>query len=185
MAGKMGVAALLLLQVLGLCDGLNFSGREGWLLGRDEQGVLKEARGHQLVDVDDDGWLDVVVATADGIYIAHGYGKGKVSKFYEVLVPIEGTLCFLVVDIDADKKLDAVVGTPQGLLVYPLLKSPPILWASEHVNVLLIEDMDRDGHLDIVYGSRVADMVWWMRGGSTGFKPRALLTRDPLGPVSM
>ncbi|MGH0032349.1 MAG: FG-GAP-like repeat-containing protein [Myxococcota bacterium] len=155
-----------------------------------------------LVDLDDDGWLDVFVSTiGEGNHVLHNRGgrfpQDAVRELPEVPATIANGVAFG--DLDADGRLDVVLGGYTGgswsmrppersrnfllrsrgddFAVEPLPGDPGQTLSS------LVSDLDADGHPEVLIGNDFATPDYFYWGGPEG-KLRKLTRKDDVIPAS-
>lgn len=175
-----------------------------WNQGRNADGVSFRAeefstgktRDVKLVDVDADGWLDVVLTRSAGAlnYFRNLGGEGSVGKFKRQTLPGVSAFAYATAwaDLDQDGDLDLATGTyDAGLLtergneyivngtgkgVYYYENQGGQFRAQQLANEsqslpILLTDLNNDGRLDIIVGNDflVPDQIWLRT--DTGWAP--------------
>ena len=133
-------------------------------------------------DIDNDGILDLVGASADGLYAWKGSHSGNTLSWTEVRTGLddfsgEGTGITLG-DINKDGRLDIVAGSynSKGISIYLCSSSGTISWSEGHSETNLkqsgnsfemyLTDLNNDKNLDIIAGLRGGVKVYLGNGNS-------------------
>ena len=155
--------------------------------------LFDDAIGAAVGDVDGNGTLDVVgvAASADQVAVAFNNNGTGIGWSYETLdAAFDGAIWTAAGDIDHDGDLDVVAAA---------LYSGEISWWSrdggggtwtEHPIVVVadacvseLEDMDRDGDLDVLGAPQNGALTWW-ENDSAGGTWAAHTVGDPAGAVT-
>jgi len=153
-----------------------FDNDGGGLTGFTERSVgtgTPEARAARAVDLDRDGDLDVVVASAGDDTLVWFESDGAANPGFtrhDIDTAASGVSDVAVADFDLDGDLDiaAALADSAEVAVYasdgaplPGFAAPIRLAAGGGVHSLAVADMDRDGRQDLVAGSALDDTVAW------------------------
>ncbi len=107
-----------------------------------------------FADIDDDGEMDLVVASQDfGLYVVNS--KGQPLPGFPVRAGYRLYEGPAIADLDGDKKLDIVFASADGMIHAVNGKGEPLPGFPVRVGVRLfsgpaVADLDRDGSLDVV-----------------------------------
>lgn len=173
---------------------------EGGLRFRREPMAHGDTRAVALVDVDADGWLDLVFTRRTGaITFYRNLGaEGQVGRFAWQVLPGIARPAYAMAwgDLDGDRDLDLVIGSYDaslledlgnefllrgggGVVVYENQGGRFVgqaLQRSAQAMAILLFDVDRDGQRDLVVGNdfNVPDYAW--RRTAAGWQPTAFDT---------
>jgi len=156
-------------EVIAVCAGgdvyawnLDGSPLSGWPV--ETGGPLKSSPA--LGDIDDDGYLEVVVSGTDQIW-AWNY-NGSPQTNFPISLGTMGTLRSSPVlgDVNQDGAVDIVLGTPQGLLVaYDRFGGPLEGWPLACVGAVeaspTLADIDGDGDIELLTSDEDGWMYVW------------------------
>ncbi len=128
----------------------------------------------QWLDYDHDGDLDLCLASDDGVHLWQNNGNGRFSDVTaQVGVEAAGAAVDVAaVDLDANVAMDILVagGTSPTLVFmnqragrFARMVEPPGPWPP--ANRILVDDIDNDGNLDVVFVRPDHAAVWFGRGG--------------------
>ena len=136
---------------------------------------------YSAADLDDDGWPDIVFLGNQGAYVCWG-GQDGYTLERRTDLEIPGAISSRVADLNSDGYLD-ILFTVGGSI--PGEAKAIIAWGDEHrfaqlhtdeisflgpgTEASAIADLDRDGHLDLVFpcgGSAQSEIKW---GSPTGY----------------
>jgi len=117
-----------------------------------------------IADLNEDGYVDLVLASPSGVMVRHGAGDGT-FPFEQDYPTSARPVSLAIADLDEDGKPD-IVFPDGGLAVHVVWEkapggfSPESTWATngDHPNDLVVEDLNHDGHLDVAtsdYGHAV------------------------------
>lgn len=141
----------------------------------------------ELVDMNDDGLLDVVALDPYHAFVHLGNGQGDFAAF-SYRAPLMSSANRLVkADVDADGREDIVVSHVQTPFVTVLRITGSGTFENPHIDAMpggpscmVIEDIDRDGKKDVIAGNFVARTVSVRRGtGTRTYAPAASFTTQP------
>jgi hypothetical protein len=162
--------------------------------------VVWDARGSELTAVDLDGDDDLDVATSDlstsSAYVLRNNGSGAFTQIAnypgEQTPGYANSFAIDIGDLDGDGVLDLVVANPTGQNVGVNFGTSPGAFETEQLRYgvhgcftdLQLEDMDRDGKLDVVGPTCIGSSFVTPRGvtvmrnvGGAGQKPGAIAGR--------
>ncbi|NDW21187.1 FHA domain-containing protein [Alteromonas hispanica] len=116
-----------------------------------------------LGDINDDGFLDIIVADQKGFVTALDGQEGK--QIYQAELPGSINASVALADVTGDNKLDVIVATSEGI-VRALDSKGQTLWTSDEnlnlgdvVNKPAIADVDNDGVLDVIVPTKNKGLV--------------------------
>ena len=132
-------------------------------------------------DIDNDGNLDLVGGSSNGLYAWHGTHSGTTLAWTEIstgLPPNNEYTGVTLGDINDDGRLDIVAGSydSRGISVYTCSSAGPILWTDGHSGTNLkhsgntfdnrLVDLNDDSSLDLVSTIRGGILVYLGNGNS-------------------
>ncbi len=135
-------------------------------------------------DIDGDGKLDLIVGEANGklhLYRGSDLFSREDTTFQLRSVSFGQNAAPVLVDIDKDGKLDLFVGTGGGTIAYyknmGTVTSPNfVLQTTSFLSIDVGDDakptfvdLDNDGNLDLVVGSRDSSLFYWHNNGGLSF----------------
>ena len=134
---------------------------------------MQPARGVHLADIDGDGDLDIVSASANDNTIAWYENNGAADPSFtaaDIVTNASNAQDVKVADMDGDGDLDIVSASPTDDTVAwyenngaadPSFTKAVIATSADEVRNIDLADMDGDGDLDIVSASGVDDTIAW------------------------
>lgn len=151
-----------------------------------------------VVDVDQDGDLDVVAASAEeGTVTWHENDGATIPTFTENLIATNfpGVRAVTAGDLDEDGDIDVVTSLPGGPASGELIlfdRTGPTEWTEvvlatgiPGIRDIELADMDVDGDIDIVtVSSAESSLSWWRNDGQNVFK-RDVISRENVGAWSL
>ncbi len=144
---------------------------------------------YAIADVDNDGYVELIITGADGLRVFKGTPAGPDPSNYYDLIHTPGTIAgiggVLVGDINRDGWLDLIMspfmygnsekelensvfvyfGGPEGFSDTRRMVLPSYLSAAE---AILLADIDNDGYVDFLYGDK-GGFIGVYYGGPEGF----------------
>ena len=177
---------------------------EGGLSFRTERLPDANTRAVSSVDVDGDGWLDIVLARRNQLRPAfwRNRGDGVTPRFVLTDLPVRNPYTMAWADLDGDGDLDLVTATYDaelgkvtdnnrplgsgGVIYYENQNGvfqPTHLALEDQALALLLADVNNDRHLDILVGNDflLADQAWlWQPTGWQAATPFAVTPQNTM-----
>lgn len=144
----------------------------------------------QVVDVNNDGDLDIVTISDNSIVWYENHGSGNIDSVNKIITSFTNNIeKFDCVDMDNDGDIDFVVGTSAGSLVNSYISwieniNNGTLWAERIITNQIIGgsysvkgvDMDNDGDMDIVsISSGDYKLAWYENLGGQNFSTQMVI----------
>lgn len=122
-----------------------------------------------IVDLDQDGYKDVVTFDGEIVWFEHIDGLGNFNPKQTLIPQIQGMNSFNMVDIDGDNDMDILVLNVQSNIFWfentdglgSFSSQRPIVNPVSNVSLTYTADLDSDGDKDLLYCNNVG--IFWSR----------------------